>query len=103
MIYWITGNSGAGKTSLARKMRKDEIILDGDDMRTIWQLGFSKEDRIENNRRIYKLAKILENQGVDVIVASICPYKETRQEFKKVKFIYLDGGQEPSDKYPYEL
>lgn len=106
MITWITGNSKAGKTTLAFKMRTNEIILDGDVMRTIWtDLGFSKKDRCEQNMRVAKMAKELEKQGFNVIIATICPYKELRKKIKeltKCKFIYLSGGLESNDIYPYE-
>lgn len=106
MITWITGQSKSGKSTLARKMRKNEIILDGDAMRSTINkdLGFSKEDRIENNMRIARLAKELESQGFDVIVTTICPYKELREDIRKItgcKFIYLEGGIKHKD-YPYE-
>lgn len=107
MITWITGNSGSGKTTLAKKLISIDggIILDGDSMRTCWSLGFSKEDRIENNLRIAKIAKVLDAQGFNIIVATICPYRELREQVKEItncRFIYLDGGK-TGDKYPYEL
>ncbi len=105
MIHWITGNSGSGKTTLAKRMKKEDIILDGDDMREVWPgLGFSKEDRYEQNLRIARLAKTLEKQGFDVIVSTICPYKKLREKVKEItgcRFIYLEGGKEGKD-YPYE-
>ena len=106
MITWITGNSGAGKTTLARKLIQTDggVLLDGDSMRTCWKLGFSKEDRIENNLRIARIAKVLDAQGFNVIVATICPYRALRQEVKKItncRFIYLEGGKSGKD-YPYE-
>lgn len=105
MITWITGNSGSGKTSLARRLRKHEIILDGDAMRHVWQdLGFSHEDRTEQNMRVARLAKELESQGFDIIVATICPYRSLRTEVRKIsgcRFIYLEGGK-TSKEYPYE-
>lgn len=103
-ILWITGNSKSGKSTLARRLKKDEIILDGDEMRTLWpDLGFSEEDRRENNLRIAKLAKILDRQDFNVIVATICPFKNLRQEIQKMtgcRFIYLEGGIERD--YEYE-
>ena len=105
MITWITGNSGSGKTTLAKKMRKDEIILDGNILRMVWPgLGFSKEDRQEQNLRVARLAKMLEEQGFGVIIATICPYKDLRDEVQKITgctFIYLAGGKSGVE-YPYE-
>ncbi len=105
MITWITGNSGAGKTTLAHRLRKNEIILDGDAMRNVWRdLGFSKEDRIEQNLRVARLAKELETQGYDVIVSTICPFRKLRRDVQKItdcRFIYLEGGKSGKE-YPYE-
>jgi len=107
MITWITGQSGSGKTTLANKMRKNEVMLDGDMMRDVWtDLGLSKKDRYEQNFRIARLAKKLEEQGFDVIVSTICPYRKLREEVKKItncRFIYLEGGKKTSSKYPYEI
>ena len=107
MILWITGNSKAGKSTLAKKLlTKKSIWLDGDAMRGIWPgLGFSKRDRIENNLRIASLAKLVESQEKDVIVSSICPYMELREQVKKICgciFVFIQGGQNNSEKYPYE-
>lgn len=106
MITWITGNSGSGKTTLAKKIIAHDagILLDGDAMRTCWALGFSKEDRIENNLRIAKIAKVLDAQNRNIIVATICPYKELRAQVKEItncRFIHLDGGK-TGEEYPYE-
>jgi adenylylsulfate kinase-like enzyme len=107
MITWITGNSGAGKTWLARQLQRPGVVwLDGDDVRGIWpQLGFSREDRWENNLRTARLAKLLESQGYDVVVSTICPYRDLRVEIGRLtrcKFIYVTGGEPASDEYPYE-
>lgn len=105
MITWITGNSCSGKTTLSKRIRTNQIILDGDTMRSIWPgLGFSESDRREQNMRIARLAKELNYQGFDVIVSTICPYRDLREQVQKItncKFIYLDGGKSGKD-YPYE-
>jgi len=104
----LTGNAGAGKTTLALKLKKyNTIILDGDDIREInedWNL--SEQGRKDNNLRIARLAKLLSNQGFDVIVAVICPTEEIRKLVKKITgciFIYLPykGDDSIPDK-PYE-
>ncbi len=109
MIIWISGNSGSGKTTLAHKLKKEFkdniIILDGDDLRTVWKLGFTKEDRWEQNLRAAKLAQILNNQGSTVIIATICPYKKLREEITHLinpVWIQLEGGKPSSEEYPYE-
>lgn len=103
MIWWITGRSSSGKSTLARKM-KNVVHLDGDSMRQCWNLGFSKEDRREQNLRVAKIARMLHSQGFDVVISTICPYKELRSEVQKItgcKFVYLEGGKDGKD-HPYE-
>lgn len=108
MIIWIIGNIKAGKTTLAKKMiGKNTILLDGDEMRNTINkdLGFSTEDRRENNLRIARLAKLLESQGFIIIVSTICPYEALRKEIKIMtdcKFIYVTGGL-VGEKYPFEI
>ena len=102
LIIWLTGLSGAGKSTLAEKIAmglktdgKIVKILDGDEVRTniTADLGFSKEDRDENIKRISYVAKcIADCQGI-AIVAAISPYQEARQKAKdligKERFIEI--------------
>ena len=105
MILWITGNSGAGKTTLANQMKGDDtIVLDGDDLRGIYPTGFSEEDRHNHNIRIAKLANLFHSQGFDVIVSVIAPYKRTRDEIQALtgcSFLYLKVDPK-SEEYVYE-
>ncbi len=105
MITWIYGQSKSGKSTLARDLAYDAIILDGDALRQIWEdLGFSREDREEQGMRTARLAKELDRQGFDVVVALITPYKKLREEIYKItgcKFIFLEGGITYPD-YPFE-
>lgn len=89
---WFTGLSGAGKTTLTNeivpqlKARGVKVeVLDGDEVRTNLSkgLGFSKEDRDTNIRRIGYVARLLSRNGVAVIVAAISPYKEIRDEVRR--------------------
>ena len=95
MIIWIRGRRGVGKTTLAKELAKkmNAILLDGDIMRASISkdLGFSDADRLENNLRIARLAKILEEQGRDVVVATICPGKIKQEVYWvcKCRFINL--------------
>jgi adenylylsulfate kinase-like enzyme len=92
MIWWIYGQSGAGKTTLAKHI--GGVHLDGDEMRKCWHLGFSEEDRRENNLRIAKIAKMLSDQGHTVVVSTICPYEDLRKEVYficKCRFIKIEG------------
>ena len=84
---WFTGLSGAGKSTLAGRVAEElrrrgmKIeILDGDEVRTNLSkgLGFSKEDRDTNIRRIGYVCKLLTRNGVVAISAAISPYREVR-------------------------
>ncbi|MCK5021511.1 MAG: dephospho-CoA kinase [Candidatus Peribacteraceae bacterium] len=110
MILWLTGNTGSGKTTLANKLKsKNTIILDGDEIRDV--LGtdgkLSKEERWEHNIRIAKLAKLLESQGIAVIVSVIAPFEDLRREIKTIcncHFIHVDRNNHIGDKErPYEI
>jgi adenylylsulfate kinase len=89
---WFTGLSGAGKTTLADlvadKLAQAGVpreVLDGDVVRTNLSkgLGFSKEDRDTNIRRIGFVAKLLSRNGIPTITAAISPYREVRDEVRK--------------------
>lgn len=91
MNLWITGLSGAGKTTIALgvmheiKVRNYRVkILDGDVIRSHLSkgLGFSKEDRNTNVRRLGFVAGLLSRNGVVAIVAAISPYREVRDEIR---------------------
>lgn len=85
---WFTGLSGAGKSTVAHHVAKllEERgrlvdILDGDEVRENLSkgLGFSKEDRDINVRRIAYVARLLTRHGAAVITAAISPYRATRE------------------------
>ncbi|MCU0537281.1 MAG: adenylyl-sulfate kinase [Hydrococcus sp. Prado102] len=91
VTVWFTGLSGAGKTTITqaieKKLREHDYpveILDGDIVRENLTkgLGFSKEDRDENIRRIGFVANLLTRHGVIVLVSAISPYREIREEVK---------------------
>ena len=88
---WFTGLSGAGKTTLAKKVQRILIsrgmnveLLDGDVIRTNLSkgLGFSKEDRDTNIRRIGFVASLLARNNCVCIAAAISPYKAIRDEVR---------------------
>jgi adenylylsulfate kinase len=88
---WFTGLSGAGKSTIAEmlyhELRAREMkteILDGDMVRQNLSkgLGFSKEDRDTNIRRIGFVANLLTRNGVATICCPISPYRETRDEMR---------------------
>ena len=91
IILWFTGLSGSGKSTLAeylapvlRERGRNVEVLDGDEVRTNLSkgLGFSKEDRDTNIRRIGYVARLLSRNGVAVITAAISPYEEIRNEVR---------------------
>jgi adenylyl-sulfate kinase len=97
---WFTGLSGAGKTTLATKLvlelqaRGVKVeLLDGDEVRTNLSkgLGFSKEDRDTNIRRIGYVSRLLSRNGVGVIAAAISPYREVRDEVRNA--VQNDGAE----------
>jgi adenylylsulfate kinase len=89
---WFTGLSGAGKSTIANlvagelRTRGHKVeILDGDEVRTNLSkgLGFSKEDRDTNIRRIGYVCNLLARNGVIAISAAISPYREIRDEIRR--------------------
>ena len=109
LIIWITGNSGAGKTTLAKQMKggNDKIvIIDGDIERAEAGtfVGFSKEARWKHNLKIAIKAQQYAMNGYHVIVAVICPYKRLREEVQHItncSFIYL-ATERKGLRYPYQ-
>ena len=90
-LIWFTGLSGAGKSTIANLVekklasdRKATYLLDGDNLRhgLNKDLGFKKEDRIENLRRVGEVAKILYDSGIIVLASFISPYAKDRQKIR---------------------
>ena len=93
LVIWFTGMSGAGKSTLAERLKpilekqgNNVKILDGDEVRTnlTSDLGFSKEDRSENIKRIAFVAKSIADVGGVAICAAISPYKEDREKARNL-------------------
>ena len=92
VTLWFTGLSGAGKTTLARIVEEElrrrghrVEVLDGDVVRTNLSkgLGFSKEDRDTNIRRIGFVCNLLTRNAVIAIAAAISPYRDIRDEVRR--------------------
>src|SRR5438045_4473829 len=99
-ILWFTGLSGSGKSTLSERLvatfkeRGYKVeLLDGDEVRTNLSkgLGFSKEDRDTNIRRIGYVSRLLSRNGVGVIASAISPYREVRDEVRQS--ITSDGSE----------
>jgi len=106
-VIWFTGLSGSGKTTIAHVVEEKLLdagvpveILDGDVVRENLSkgLGFSKEDRDINIRRIAFVAHLLQRNGVFVITAAISPYRAIRNEaramIKDFVEVYADAPLE---------
>ncbi len=92
VTVWFTGLSGAGKTTISQALEKKLRaagakleVLDGDIVRTNLTkgLGFSKEDRDENVRRIGFVSHLLTRNGVIVLVSAISPYRDVRDQVRQ--------------------
>ena len=95
MIYWFTGQPGAGKTVLAellkvkleapRNFAYKIFRIDGDEMRDLFSnKDYSIKGRIANIDAAQKIAHYLHNQEKDIIVSLVSPYLDQREEFKKI-------------------
>ncbi|HST21089.1 MAG TPA: adenylyl-sulfate kinase [Blastocatellia bacterium] len=91
-VIWLTGLSGAGKTTVARAIRSELAALghrvetlDGDEVRENLSRGltFSKEDRETNVRRIGFVARLLARNGVIVLASAISPYRQSRDDVRR--------------------
>ena len=86
-VYWLTGLSGAGKTTIGRllyqaiKLRKDNVVfLDGDELRQVFgdDLGYTPEERRKSAMRNARLCRLLSTQGMDVICCTISMFDSVR-------------------------
>jgi len=110
VIIWITGISGAGKTTVSQVLHKhyvdranNVVLLDGDQLRTVFgekgrSDGYSRSDRLSLALKYSRLCKLLSNQNVDVIIATISMFKEVyawnRENLKNYFEVYLKVPQE---------
>jgi adenylylsulfate kinase len=87
-LLWFTGLSASGKSTIAHQLEKElfdrnirAYVLDGDNIRhgINSNLGFSRDDRKENLRRIAELSKLMVDAGLVVLAAFISPYREDRE------------------------
>jgi adenylyl-sulfate kinase len=92
-VFWLYGRSGAGKTTLALRLRDGladrkipVVYLDGDDLRSTLcsDLGFKSEARLENHRRIAEIARLLAAQELNVVVSTMAPEHQQRDLVVKI-------------------
>lgn len=98
-LIWITGLSASGKSTIATELERhlhihkiSTFVLDGDNVRhgLSKDLGFTKEDRRENLRRVGEVAKLLVDAGVLTIAAFISPYAADR---RMIRELFSDDGE----------
>jgi adenylylsulfate kinase len=98
-VLWFTGLSGAGKSTIAglvvdelRQRGAPVELLDGDEVRTHLSkgLGFGKEDRDTNVRRIGWVAGLLSRHGVGAVTAAISPYADVRSEVRAMAHNFIE-------------
>lgn len=103
VVIQLTGLSGSGKTTISYRAKAElehrgykVEVIDGDEYRSVLcrDLGFSKEDRFENLRRLGFVARTLARNGVIVLLAAVNPYEEIREELKRsfdrVRTVWID-------------
>ncbi len=90
MIYWLTGQPGAGKTTIAKAMiaRVSDFgtlfHIDGDDIRDLFEnKDYSETGRRKNVELAQQIAQYLTKNDVDVVVSLVSPYKDQRDKFKE--------------------
>lgn len=111
MVYWMTGLSGAGKTTIGKlffekiRLKKDTVIfLDGDELRNVFgnDLGYSRDERFKCAMRYSKICRLLSRQGQDVVICTISMFDEVRswnrQNIENYKEIYINVPMEVLEK-----
>jgi adenylylsulfate kinase len=86
LVVWFTGLSGSGKTTLAKALchalesqGRDVEFLDGDQIRSLFPTGYTREERHSHIGRVGFLASRLQAHGVTVVAALVSPYRQSRQ------------------------
>lgn len=101
-VYFFTGLSGAGKTTIGglfyRRLKASKpnvVLLDGDQTRPVFNedVGYTDADRLKGAYRVFRVAQMLANQGIDVVVCGICMYSQVRdwnrENLEHYKEIYI--------------
>jgi len=102
-VYWITGLSGAGKTTIGnllykhiKKYKSNIIFLDGDETRKVYNdtCGYSRDERLKGGYRTSRVCKMISDQGIDVVCCTICMFDSVRnwnrKNITKYKEIFIN-------------
>lgn len=99
ILYWITGLSGAGKTTLGNMLyqylkntKSNVVLIDGDTIRDVFgnDLGYSEEERFRGAMRNARLSRLLTEQGIDVVFCTISMFDEVRSWNRKYIENYME-------------
>lgn len=106
-VYFFTGLSGAGKTTIGglfyrrlKAAKPNVVLLDGDQTRPVYNenVGYSDADRLRGAYRTFRVANFLAEQGIDVVVCSICMYSAmrdwNRENIDRYREIYVKVEKE---------
>lgn len=107
MVYWITGLSGAGKTTIGKlfyeRLKREcpnTVFMDGDVMRKVFggDLGYSRDERIQCAMRYSRLCKMLQEQDINVICCTIsmfdCVRDWNRENIQNYKEVYVRASMD---------
>ena len=98
ILFWITGLSGSGKTSLAKKIFKfikkkygTTIVISGDDIRKVFEFKkFDKNSRLKYAKSYSKFCKLITDQNINIIFSTVSLYNKVRSWNKKNIHNYLE-------------
>ena len=87
MIFWFTGQPGAGKTTLALELMKHlekPIHIDGDNLREIFKnFDYTSKGRRQNIENVITIARFLDHMEYNIIISVVAPFRELRESLKK--------------------
>lgn len=106
-MYFFTGLSGAGKTTIGglfyrqlKAVKPNVVLLDGDQTRPVFneESGYSFSDRLKGSHRFFRVARMLAEQGIDVVACAICMHSQVRdwnrENIERYKEIYIKASLE---------
>ncbi len=106
-VYFFTGLSGAGKTTLGglfyrrlKAKKPNVVLLDGDQTRPVFceDMGYTDADRLRGAKRVFRVCRMLAEQGIDVVVCSISMYSQVRswnrEHLERYREIYVKATRE---------